>query len=218
MKGMKTLRSVLAIALLIGLGISLTPAQADTTPTLSKSGVTLSFPNPIYTLSTYASVVANYENKSGFSLGSLRYEVTDKFGTVVAGSGSGAYHVKDGTSGTIVLNWFAYEFDKTTAPYTISLVFSYEYGSGKSDVIVSSPFEFTPRVAVLPTPIPTVTVTATPAPAPTVTVTANAGQIETYLTQLESLKTELSKSKSDLKVLTAKLKKICAVKPKPKGC
>lgn len=38
------------------------------------------------------------------------------------------------------------------------------------------------------------------------------------VTDLVKLKDDLAKTKNDLKLLTVKLKKICAVKRKPKGC
>jgi hypothetical protein len=215
---MRTLRVILSVTLLLGLGLTVSPAQAETTPTLSKNGITLSFPKPVYAITSSTSVSANFTNNSGFELFALGYQVTDRFGSVINFNSPQAYNVANGSSGTIVRTWYAYEFDKAVAPLTLTMIAQYGYNSGKSDELVSVPFEFVPRIAVLPTPTPTVTVTAKPVPAPTVTVTANPAQIETYLNELETLKTDLIKSKSDLKVLTAKLKKICAVKPKPKGC
>jgi hypothetical protein len=200
---------VISVAIVLIVSASfLTPANADSTPTLTKSGVTLSFRDPIYTLTSSASVIAYYENKSGFTLGSLRYEVTDKFGTL-AGQSPGAYNVKDATSGTLVTTWFPFEFEKTSAPYSISLIFSYQFGSGKSDEIVTVPFEFTPRSTVTPTPTPTVTVFSTPSPGPTVYITNPSDKTLSEL--VNSLRKQVS-------LLNAKLKKICAVKPKPKGC
>jgi hypothetical protein len=215
---MKTFRKSIVAVLLLSLGIFFTPAQADTTPTITKSGVTLSFPNPIYTVTGATQVVATYVNNSGFELGTLRYEVTDKFGTIVAGTTSSAYYVKNGSSGTITDTWFSFDFAKATAPYTITLKISYMFGSGKPDEIASVPFEFTSRVASTPTPAPTVTVIATPVPAPTVTITAKPVQAITDWAAMESLKAELAITKNDLKTLNAKLKKICSNKPKPKGC
>jgi hypothetical protein len=98
------------------------------------------------------------------------------------------------------------------------MIAKYSYLSGKSDELVSAPFEFVPRAAVLPTPAPTVTVTANPLPAPTVTVTAQPVQAITDWAQMETLKAELAIVKNDLRAVNAKLKKICSAKPKPKGC
>ena len=92
------------------------------------------------------------------------------------------------------------------------------YGGGEQ--IVSSPITFLKRgtpsptpVATIPIPTPTVTVTATPLPAPTVTVTAQPST-----TELELANAKLKLAQRDLSTITAKLKKICSVKPKPKGC
>lgn len=215
---MKSLKVIFSISLISILGFFGYPAQADTTPTLTKSGVTLSLANPVYTITSSTSVILNYTNNSGYELFSLGYQVTDRFGTVVAGTTGSAYSVKSGTSGIISDTWFSFEFAKASAPYTFTMKVSYGYGSGKSDDFVSTAFEFVPRVAVLPTPAPTVTVTASPLPAPTVTVTARPVQSVTDWAQMETLKGELAIVKNDLKSLNAKLKKICSVKPKPKGC
>jgi hypothetical protein len=215
---MRLSRISLALLLTIGLSSFLVLAKADTAPTLSKSGVTLSLASPVYTITSSTSIKFNYTNNSGYELFSLGYELTDRYGTVVAGSTGSAYTVKSGTSGIISDTWYSFEFAKATAPYTLTMKVSYGYGSGKTDEFASTPFEFIPRVAVAPTPAPTVTVTAMPAPAPTVTVTAKPVQEITDWALMESLKAEVAIAKNDLKAVNAKLKKICSAKPKPKGC
>lgn len=220
---MKSLKIVLSISLILALGLFGYSAKANTTPTLTKNGITLSFASPVYTIVSSTSVSTTYTNNSGFELSSLGYQVTDRFGSVVNFNSPQAYNVANGSSGTIVKTWYAYEFDKAVAPLTITLIAKYSYLSGKSDEIVSAPFEFVPRVAVLPTPTPTVTVTAKPLPAPTVTVTATplpstaVGSVTAWA-ELETLKARVSIAQNELKVLQTKLKKICSAKPKPKGC
>lgn len=215
---MKSVKIILSISLIFALGLFGYSAQADTTPTLTKGGVTLSLANPVYTITSSTSVILNYTNNSGYELFSLGYQVTDRFGTVVAGTTGSAYSVKSGTSGIISDTWYSFEFAKASAPYTFTMKVSYGYGSGKSDDFASTAFEFVPRVAVSPTPVPIVTVTATPLPAPTVTVTARPVQAVTDWAQMETLKGELAIVKNEIKALNTKLKKICSVKPKPKGC
>jgi hypothetical protein len=82
-------------------------------------------------------------------------------------------------------------------------------------------------VTATPTPAPTVTVTATPAPAPTVTVTATPSPAPTVTVtarpaidgvDVALLNTKILGINNQLKTLNTKLKKICGVKPKPKGC
>jgi hypothetical protein len=220
---MRTLRIILSGMLVLGLGIFVSPASAETTPTLTKNGITLSFPRPVYEIASSTSVSVNYTNNSGFELYALGYEVTDRFGSVIVFDSPQAYKVANGTSGTIVRTWYAYEFVKAVAPLTVTMIAKYGYNSGKSDEFVSAPFEFVPRVAVLPTPAPTVTVTAKPLPAPTVTVTATPAPTTavgavTAWAEMETLKARVAMAQNDLRALQAKLKKICAVKPKPKGC
>ena len=65
------------------------------------------------------------------------------------------------------------------------------------------------QIQTLPTPTPTVTITAQPSPAPTVTITAQPSN-----SNVESIGT----LKAQIKILQTRLKKICAIKPKPKGC
>jgi len=220
---MRNLKIILSVTLLLGLGVFVSPASAETTPTLTKNGITLSLSKPVFEIASSTSVSANYTNNSGFELSSLGYQVTDRFGSVVNFNSPQAYNVANGSSGTIVKTWYAYEFDKAVAPLTITMIAKYSFLSGKSDEIVSLPFEFVPRVAVLPTPMPTVTVTAKPLPAPTVTVTAtplptSAVGAVTAWAEMETLKAQVAIARNDLRALQAKLKKICAVKPKPKGC
>ena len=83
---------------------------------------------------------------------------------------------------------------------------------------VSNPVAFLSRMGPLPSssPTPTVTVTANPLPAPTVTVTAPADtsmeiNYSVLLSKYEALKAQVT-------TINAKLKKICSVKPKPRGC
>lgn len=93
---------------------------------------------------------------------------------------------------------------------------------GGTDDIVSTPITFLSRSASpSATPAPTVTVTAKPAPAPTVTITATPAPAATvYVTNPtdQSLSTLVASQKNQLKLLNAKLKKICSAKPAPKGC
>jgi hypothetical protein len=206
---MKTLRIALVALLITLTSIFSVSAKADTTPTLSKSGVTLSFPNPVYTVTNATSVVSTYINNSGYEVYTLGYQLTDKFGTVVAGTTANAYNVKNGSTGTIIDSWYSFELAKATAPYTITMRISYTFGSGKSDEFVSAPFEFIPRVAVAPTPTPTVTVTTTPAPAPTIYLTNPADQTLTEIA---------TRLRDQVSSLNAKIKKICGARPKPKGC
>jgi hypothetical protein len=107
-------------------------------------------------------------------------------------------------------------------------------GTGGTDDVVSTPITFLSRttgtttspaptvtVTAQPAPAPTVTVTAQPAPAPTVTVTAQPAPAPTvYITNPsdQNLSDLVASLKSQVTLLNAKVKRICAAKPKPKGC
>jgi len=79
----------------------------------------------------------------------------------------------------------------------------------------------TVTVTAKPSPAPTVTVTTTPVPAPTVTMTATPVPAPTVYVNNpadQKLITSEKALKKQISVLTAKIKKICSVKPKPKNC
>lgn len=93
--------------------------------------------------------------------------------------------------------------------------------AGGPNEVISRPITFKPRtspsvaptptasVKANPTPVPTVTVTAVPAPGPTVYVTNPADA---------NLQDLVSSLKIQISSLEKKLKKVCAAKPKPRGC
>jgi hypothetical protein len=135
------------------------------------------------------------------------------------GAHSGSFTVLVFNSDASPLNWTGTQ---------ICLTVTLSAGAGKSTVCNSVKFlqqNSSPSpnatVTATPAPAPTVTVTATPAPAPTVTVTATPAPAATvYLTNPsdKALSDLVSLLKSQVSSLNAKIKKICAVKPKPKGC
>ena len=78
-----------------------------------------------------------------------------------------------------------------------------------------------PTPTPTPTSTPRVTITASPAPAPTVTVTARPSPASTvYVSNPvdEELRTLVSNLNAEVSQLKKRLKKICGVKPKPRGC
>jgi hypothetical protein len=241
---MKSLRLLLVGLLLSITGIFTVSAQAAD-PSLTVSGVTLSWPAVIYQPVSTSQVTVLITNNSSYELLTAKYSIQDKFGTQVA-SGS-KLSVPRGLN-SITENWYARDIDKGTAPFTITFSIQFYASSGVPNAApVTTAFEFASRsggsstpvpaptvtvtatpapaprvtVTVTPAPAPTVTVTATPAPAPTVTVTATPAPAPTvYVTNpsdknLTDLVTSL---KSQVNLLNAKLKKICAVKPKPRNC
>jgi hypothetical protein len=217
---MKTFRLALA-GLLIAITSLFAVSAKAADPSLTVSGVTLSWPAVIYQPTGTSPVTMNITNDSGRVLLYAKYFVKDKFGTEVADGPK--INVPVGIS-SITANWYAYIIDNSTAPYTLTFFIEFYSSSGIANPApVSTAFTFTSRssVTATPAPVPTVTVTATPAPVPTVTVTATPAPAATiYVTNpadkdLSYLVTILNKQVSTLK---AKLKKVCSVKPKPKRC
>lgn len=104
----------------------------------------------------------------------------------------------------------------------VALVVKGSSVNGGSDDIVSTPITFLSRSSTpTVTPAPTATVTAKPSPAPTVTITATPAPAATvYVTNPadQNLSALVASQKSQIASLSAKLKKICSAKPKPKGC
>ena len=205
---MKTLR-LLLVGLLITITsvFSVSAKAADSSVTLSC--VTFSWPDTIYRPLS-GSVIFNiaYKNSCTYEVLSAKYTLVDKFGSSLASDG--IVGLKAGVTANESESWYELFLSKGTEPLTLK--FSVEHFSSfgiSNPAPVSVPFKFAERTTATPTPAPTVTVTATPAPAATVYVTNPSDKTLTDL--VTSLKAQLT-------LLNAKLKKICSVKPKPKGC
>ena len=234
---MKTLRLFLVGLLIATVSTFAVSAKAaDSSMTLS--GVTLSWPSVIYKVESVSIVTFTIKNNSGYDLLAAKYDLIDRFGTSVAFDS--AFKVVKGGTTTLNSIWLDAFISKSAAPYKLQFSVSFYSGTGLGDPApISVPFVFADRsgaapvasatpaptvtVTATPAPAPTVTVTATPAPAPTVTVTATPApakptQSITDWAAMETLKGELAIVKNELKVVNTKLKKICAVRPKPRGC
>jgi hypothetical protein len=149
------------------LGLTPTSKAADSI-VLSKNGATISFVNPIYTVTGSSTVYADYSNQSGYDILIFGYELTDKFGTSLA-DGSQLF-VPNGSNGRMSHYWNEYSISRGTAPYTLTLKITYNAVHNKANDYLSVPFTFVSRTAVTPTPTPTPTpsVTSSPTPAPTI--------------------------------------------------
>jgi hypothetical protein len=229
---MKTLRIFLVGLLVATTSLFAVSAKAaDTSVTLSC--VTFSWPDTIYRPLS-GSVVFNlsYKNNCTYEVLSAKYTLVDKFGSSL--ETEGLVGLKAGVTANQSQSWYESFLSRGTEPFTLR--FSVEHFSSfgiSNPAPVSVPFKFAERTTVLPTPAPTVTVTATPAPAPTVTVTATPAPAPTvtvtatpapaptvYITNPsdKNLTDLVSSLKSQVSLLNAKVKRICSVKPKPKGC
>ena len=203
---MKTIRIAL-VGLLIALTSVFTVSAKAADSSVTLSCVTFSWPDTIYRPLSGGNVTFNlsYKNNCAYDVLVAKYELVDKFGSSVASEGF--VGLKTGVTVNQSQNWYEFSLSKGTEPFTLKFIVEHYSSFGISNPApVNVPFKLTERTVVLPTPAPTVTVTATPAP---IYITNPADQT------LADLVTSL---KSQLSLLNSKLKKICAVKPKPKGC
>jgi len=195
---------------------------------LKSLGVTLTWSGTFYE-APVSSNMTQYQFDFIVPENVLKSDVTivNTFGEILnaAGLGVSFYGTKGANSGSVfvkVLNSAAKPLDWTGTKVCMEVTLS--GGAGKSTTC--TPIEFVKRgttasPAATLTPTPTVTITATPAPAPTVTITATPAPAPTvYVTNPAdaTLADSVKSLKSQLSKLNSKLKKICAAKPKPKGC
>jgi len=220
---MKTLRMAL-VALLIAF-TSIFATSFANAGELEVLGAKLSWSDTMYKAEAVCGNYAfNYVNGSGVQLMQLGYILSDPYGRIV--SQNSEVGIKPNISGTWNQQICRSQFTNGVGPYSIKL-FAKDLASTQREATRDIYFLDLPTAT--PTPTPTVTVTATPAPAPTVTVTAKPSPAPTVTVtatpapapttfpdkKLTALVTSLN---SQIKLLTAKVKKICVVKPKPKGC
>ena len=216
---MKTLR-ILLVTSVISFSTLLAISNANAGALSSPAGVSISWDDSsFYIPSGCTSYVFTYTATSKVLLADILItnKFSDKIGsTTIFGPNTGKTSVQV-CSGN----------DFTGTKVSLDIKGSAVYGG--TDDVVSTPIAFLSRSATpTTTPAPIATVTAKPVPAPTVTVTANPVQSTTDAATRENaildkltivrLEDELSTAKLENKVLKAKMKKICAAKPKPKGC
>jgi hypothetical protein len=167
--------------------------------------VTWSDPFYIAAYGTCGRYSFNYKNNLGGRIINVRIDLSNKYGSILSSDFiSGG--VKDGISGAWALQICGTQFEAVVGPYEAKVTLQDYSGNtreGKTSVI------FLPIPTATPKPTPTVTAQATPSPASTVYITNPADAT------LQDLVISL---KSQISLLEKKLKKVCAAKPKPKGC
>ena len=224
--------ALISISMILGIGIVAAPAsRADSLDVL---GGVVSWPDKMYLPDGCSSISFQYKNNTGVELLQLGFIISDPYGRKVEDASE--IGIAPGKSGTWNQQMCSFDFKNGTGPYVMK-VFVKDYNSTQREVtkeifFVAIPGSATnPSTGLNPVPAPTVTVTAKPQPAPTVTVTAKPEPAPTvtltpapaptvYVTNpADQTLTDLVASlKSQVTLLNTKLKKICSVKPKPKGC
>ena len=221
----KLLAVVSALSLLIGVLLQVSPARADEAE-LAVDGVTLKLPNPLVcpangkTLDLEMSIV----NPHNETVNSAEMYFLDKSGSTVRGAF--AYILKPNSTTPLFITLVELgSLEKCTEITQISFKVGFGYSSkysggrkykeisvsqlGNPNPIHIAPVVATPTPTPSPSPTPTVTITATPSPAPTVYIENSSDK---------ELVASIAILRSQVNTLSAKIKKICAVKPKPKGC
>lgn len=194
------------------------PAKAADT-SITNGCVTFTWPNTIYRPLPLGSVSfgLSYKNNCTYEILNAKYQLVDKFGTSLATDG--IIGLKSGVTSNQSQTWLEFFLSKGAEPLTLRFIVENYAGFGISNPVpIIIPFKFEERIVASPTPRPSVTVTAQPTPAPTVTVTAQPTQSTTDRLAIQTLSESLSIIQNELNVLKVKIKKICAFKPKPKGC
>ena len=232
---MKTLRIALATLLIAFTSVfAISSANAGELDVL---GGKLTWSDKMYISDGCSNYDFEYSNETGIELLLLKFELNDPFGRQLAYAGQ--VGIKPNRNGTWNVFICKSNFTNGLGPYVVKLIVK-DYASTQRQATKEIYFlplpgatpTPTPTVTVTrtpapaptvtvtatPAPAPTVTVTATPAPAPTVTVTATPAPIYIENPANQTLTSLVTKLNSQVKLLNAKVKKICAVKPKPKGC
>ena len=196
-------------------------ARADSLEVL---GGVVTWPDKMYLPDKCSSFSFQYRNNTGVRLLLLGFIITDPFGRKVEEEAE--IGIDPNKSGTWNPQMCASDFKNGLGPYSIK-VYVKDYNSTQREVQKEIYFLPIPNSTgsgssgLGSSPAPTVTITATPAPAPTVTITATPAPAPTvYVTNPadQTLKDLINSLKAQVTLLNAKLKKICAAKPKPKGC
>jgi len=170
-------------------------------------GFKVTWSDPFYKAATgsCARYPFNYTNNLGGEVINVKIDLINKYG-VILGNESISGGVKNGISGVWNILICGTQFNAVEGPFEAKVSLKDYFGNvreGKKGVT------FLSIPTATPTPTPTAVAQATPTPAPTVYITNPADA---------TLQDLVSSLKSQISLLEKKLKKICAAKPKPKGC
>jgi len=185
-------------------------APSSRADSLEVLGGVVSWPDTMYFPDGCSNFSFQYKNNTGVRLLQLGFIITDPFGRKVEDDSE--IGIDPNKSGTWNKQICSFDFKNGLGPYVMK-VYVEDYSSTQREITKDIYFTAIPgstsgsSSVLKPTPAPAVTVTAKPEPAPTVTLNPEPA----LLARIMVLESELNVAKS-------KLKRICAVKPKPKFC
>jgi hypothetical protein len=228
LSGVATKLKVALIALSLIFGLSALAAPASRADSLEILGGAVSWPDKMYLPDSCSSYAFQYKNNTGVRLLQLGFILTDPFGRKLENESE--VGIDPNKSGTWNVQMCKSDFNNGLGPYVMK-IFVKDYSSTQREISKEIYFLAIPGSTAQPVPAPTVTVTAQPLPAPTVTITAQPLPAPTVTVTAQAvpapavtlnpdpaLLEKIRALDSALKTANAKIKKVCATKPKPKFC
>lgn len=200
--------ALISSSLILGLSVFVAPSsRADSLDVL---GGVVSWSDKMYFPDVCSNFAFQYKNNTGVRLRELGFIITDPFGRKIANNFE--REIEPNKSGTWNEQICYTTLKNDLGPYVMKVIIkdatSTQREATKEIFFLAIPGTGTSgTTGVEPQPAPTVTVTARPEPAPTVTLNPEP-----------ALLAKIMVLESDLKKTKAKLKKVCAVKPRPKFC
>jgi len=185
---------------------------------LNVQGFKVSWSDPLYKPNSISRFAFNYSNGTGGRLLNAIIIISDKYGQILARDS--VVGVNAGVSGTWNLQISATTFEGKVEPFEIKLSIK-DYNENTRELTGRVNFLPIPNSAVSASPAPTASISAQATPVPTVTVTAKPDPGPTvYVTNPADIVLQdlVSSLKSQVSLLEKRLKKICATRPKPRGC
>ena len=198
---------------------SLIPLNAHATE-VNLAGAVVTWKDKLYQADGCSNYDFDWYNGVGQRLLQFKIIISDPYGRQLEDADK--IGVEPGTRGVFTLFICKSAFKAGLGPYTLK-VYIEDYSGGFGSRQTTKDFFFSEipgssGIGASPSSTPNVTVTARPVPAPTVTVTATPASDDFFKNEASRLQTEFVNLKIKYDVLSAKLKRICSSKPKPKGC
>lgn len=186
------------ISALLILGLSVTSAPSSRADSLEVLGGIVTWSDKMYLPDRCSNFAFQYKNNTGIRLLELGFIITDPFGRRVANSSETG--IEPNKSGTWNKQICPFDVENGLGPYEMK-VFVRDFANTQRETTKEIFFLAIPRTGTggatgtNPTPAPTVTLNPDPA----------------LLAKIMALESQLNMTK-------AKLKRVCAVKPKPRFC
>jgi hypothetical protein len=221
----KAIAGVVSVSIFISLVILASPTSANV---ITNGDLVLTLPESVAISGTELGSSTNPRRCS------IKASLDSKPGTFIPLRAGAVVSFRDSTDFQIDSGYAVADVEGLTH---LDIVMVFKCGNGSGTATLKGPYKFstiwrgfsgppfTPDIPVIvtfggsssepspaPTPLTSKSESPTPTPTPTVTVTATSSvDSQRLLAEVQALKAQVS-------VLKIRIKKICGVKPKPKGC